>query len=873
MRNFVKTIKISRSGRKGADLFPLALFALLAVFLLPMFLGWLGIFFDDYYEVFPRLFDNARSIQQGAVPLWDPHVFAGGRINYIPNTRIWYGPLYPFYVLADLENLNSCYAWLIKIPLAVQWLICLLTAYGLGRRAMRLSRPPAAFAALVYAFGGAFTGNSSDPQTMYSFMWIPLAIWGIVVFARDGKRLMGILAALALSFTVTCGSDVRAIFSLITIALAVALFALILPGRPSAGRTKKLFVFGCLIFILGFLLSGPYWTAMQETLAIYRESPLVSFSHSASKHSSIPWNYLITLLVPDLFGTVTAGASAGLGLPEVRSFWHAEGNLTGGYWLVLVCVAGSVLFWRRSASPRSGESYGEMRAWWWTGLSLLVFSLLLTTGRYSPVYRQIIHVLPVFGLPYAVRWRVMEHLGLFLLAGISAQAVWERGDRLPRWILALLPGLTIAGVVWQMSRLGDHGVSAARYALANRPGWLIGSPGVYLFVLLAASVVLLVYNRRHWAGKAVLILAALESVLVGFSLFYFLSFRAPDIGDTHYQTPEETLLYRIGDHDFLTNQPAPSTGPERTTFYNSMIDQMAVLHGGDYLMGMCSKPLVPRWQAALTRVTEGYPYELTIEEPAARFFPNMSVRYLVLDRPGGIPRDRAEMQPLAGPSEAGNLYAYRLKETLPRAFTQDRVVGCSEEEAVEELINGDLRAAVFIDDSNQLSVISDQSVKDSNQLSVISNRTAMDGEPPPITDHRLLVTDYQSFHPDTDQEVIAHFDELQRLNTISRVRFPTPNRMAIEIEVRVPALLVTTDVFHPGWSVNVDGRTAVPYRVNYLQRGVFLTAGKHEVEWKFFPEPLIGGLSGLGLGVLSIILLIAIPFRRPSKKVASRNTR
>ena len=832
---------------KRTDLIIIAgLILAVLVFLLPMLNGWLGIICDDTYETFPRVFSNARSLQQGALPLWNPYFFAGGRINYVPNTRIWYWPLYPFYFFASLNNPDSAFAGLVKFPLLAHWLICVLTAYGLGRMAIKLGRTAALVLSVVYGFGVMMSGNISAIEGIYSATWIPLAIWGIVSFAGRRQRIMGILGALAIAFIGPCGTDVRAVFSLVTVALTIGLVAAFSLLYRSPAKARRILVAGLIIFILGLLLSGPYWVAMKETVAIYRDSTMVSFSRAASAESSTPWSFLITLLVPDFFGTVTAGSSVNFGLPEIRSFWHVEGNLTGGYWLLLLCFLGSVAFWRNHYKSGSDKTDRTRMVWWWVSLSLFVFSLLLITGRYSPLYRWLVRIIPVFGLPYAVRWRIMEHLGIALLAGISSQALIDNRRSLSRCLPAALVVLTLAGVAWQFQRTGSHGLPVLQHVWENHRTWLIFSTGIYLAWVLGGTTILIFLAGRSWRGKFVIAAVVLESVLIGFLMTYFLAFRSSDIGDTRYRSPCDTALYRQSDHPFLSNLPPPRTGQERTTFYNSMVDHMAILHGGHYLTGYCSKPIAPRLKAALAEVIYGYPYELIIEKPAARFFPNMSVRYIVLQSPDMIPPELAEIQTLPGLSDEAKLYSYRLKDTLPRVFTQDRVVVCSPEEALNELLNGNLRKATFIEDGNQVPVTSDRSL------------TSVEEQ----TDNGPLIEYYQSYDPGSEEEVIRHFNELQQLNRISAVRFPTPSRMEIDIEVKVSALLVTTDIFYPGWEVLIDGKAAVPLPVNYLQRGVWLPEGPHLVEWIFRPTLLHWGWVALGLGILGIAGMVIYPRKK-----------
>jgi hypothetical protein len=60
-------------------------------------------------------------------------------------------------------------------------------------------------------------------------------------------------------------------------------------------------------------------------------------------------------------------------------------------------------------------------------------------------------------------------------------------------------------------------------------------------------------------------------------------------------------------------------------------------------------------------------------------------------------------------------------------------------------------------------------------------------------------------------------------------------RVVVETDARTDALLILTDNFFPGWKAEVDGRGSDVHRVNYLQRGVSVPAGRHRVEFRYEP--------------------------------------
>jgi hypothetical protein len=90
-----------------------------------------------------------------------------------------------------------------------------------------------------------------------------------------------------------------------------------------------------------------------------------------------------------------------------------------------------------------------------------------------------------------------------------------------------------------------------------------------------------------------------------------------------------------------------------------------------------------------------------------------------------------------------------------------------------------------------------------------------------------------------------------------------PERVAIGALARGDSLLVLSDAAYPGWEVTVDGVAAAPYRVNGMFRGVFLSEGYHEVEWRYRPVSVRRGLWLSGAGLLGWLLLLGSGFWPP----------
>jgi hypothetical protein len=85
-------------------------------------------------------------------------------------------------------------------------------------------------------------------------------------------------------------------------------------------------------------------------------------------------------------------------------------------------------------------------------------------------------------------------------------------------------------------------------------------------------------------------------------------------------------------------------------------------------------------------------------------------------------------------------------------------------------------------------------------------------------------------------------------------------RRATEVRLRTKAaseaFLVLSDVHYPGWQASVDGRRTPVFRVNYVQRGIRVPPGAHDVRFAFRPRSFYVGAAVTGAaGVVLLVLL------------------
>ena len=70
-----------------------------------------------------------------------------------------------------------------------------------------------------------------------------------------------------------------------------------------------------------------------------------------------------------------------------------------------------------------------------------------------------------------------------------------------------------------------------------------------------------------------------------------------------------------------------------------------------------------------------------------------------------------------------------------------------------------------------------------------------------------------------------------------------------------PGLVVLSDAWAPGWTVTVDGRAAVPVRVDTAIRGVVVPRGRHRIVWTYTTPglPLGVAISAIGAALMAAI--------------------
>jgi hypothetical protein len=75
----------------------------------------------------------------------------------------------------------------------------------------------------------------------------------------------------------------------------------------------------------------------------------------------------------------------------------------------------------------------------------------------------------------------------------------------------------------------------------------------------------------------------------------------------------------------------------------------------------------------------------------------------------------------------------------------------------------------------------------------------------------------------------------------------------LSADVNTPSVLLMADRYNPKWEVLVDGKLDHLLRCNFVERGVLLQPGKHEVVFRMTGDYRTFAIS-LGAGILGLLL-------------------
>lgn len=84
-----------------------------------------------------------------------------------------------------------------------------------------------------------------------------------------------------------------------------------------------------------------------------------------------------------------------------------------------------------------------------------------------------------------------------------------------------------------------------------------------------------------------------------------------------------------------------------------------------------------------------------------------------------------------------------------------------------------------------------------------------------------------------------------------------PNELNYEVNSKKGGVIVFSEIYYPGWTVTIDGKSAELGRVNYVLRALKVPAGKHGVHMEFRPTS-VSTTNAVAYGAILLIVLLFV---------------
>ncbi len=836
-----KIISSKKACRAWREIGFLAVLCLaVGVFFLPIGLGWHGICLDDVRILaYPNAVFQAKCLQDGIIPLWEPHTFAGAYPFYLRLSSMnFYLPQWLAGLIGTTHPSDQAYRQLVLIPVLGHYLWAVVGGFVLGCFGLRLSRPGAVMLSLFYTLSTSMLAGMMDPPMTAGLAWYPWLIALVLIYARRRSGVWLVLGALVMALAAPAWPyyTMQGLFLVGLFGGASVIREWVIKGGRSARRLTG----GLLAMaVIGFLLAAPYWWSLAEGTGYVRRTINMSYDFLTAGPRSLPWRWLATFFIPELFSSTNFayywGVAASnkmywceafltrgmlLWLPAVLAIWLGIRMLLKKLMVLLRGVSGvssgegegGLVLKKRFFGSDGDDPHSEYYLWTWLATGLLVLSILLMLGDHTPVFGLLYKSCPLFRMPYATRWHPLFTMALAVLTGIGVTRLWDRKSGEPvatrlRIITYLLFIILLAGAAvflppgyWR--ELEDF-------------GWFLKAPVLYW---LASSVMLgalCVWWRPRWAGRMIVIFAFVGLIRSAVWDAYRPMGLTWTAEQDYARGPEESKMY-----EFAAFASGYTTNPlVRTGYSRILADNGAMVYGGYNLLGWPVKPMLPRMYHILEKLCDGWPNDLIFRDPTLPFTRNMSVGFWWYNRP--VPPDE-DWEYVASASPGFGLHLFRIPRSLPRVFTLDRLHPASGDDQLYDLLYRDLHEVVIVDADDEAAAAYPE-----DRRGPAAYETGLD-----------------------------YFTFLQEKNIISGTDFSHPNRVDIDLDITVPAMLVLTDAWHPGWQATDNGRPVIIHRVNCLQRGIWLGEGRHRVRMSFRPTAFyIGRWFSLGGVIVSLVIL------------------
>ncbi|MBN2545058.1 MAG: hypothetical protein JXB50_04615 [Spirochaetes bacterium] len=822
---------------------------LIISFLSFTYFGFTKLFNDDcMQQSFPRLVAIARHIQNGEIPFWDSNTFSGAKPFYnVFETAIYNVFLYPFFLSANTNNPDQCYFVLYLLPFTFYMILAGFACYLIGSKVIKLNVYGSISIAVIFSFSPLFSISFDSLLNTGAHAFMALMIFTFCMFIEKNSLkwwLLSLASTVFLNLTFQLNYTIRSHFIVVMIIILILLFS-----KKSIKEKSIIFIKAMSVFIFSTLLCSFIWTGVLEGINLLKQMNIRT-EDLADQNSMHPLS-LMTLLIPNFFG-VNSGANAlGAGIDGI----YSSTTLSGGLF-TLMSVFTCILFLINKKQLDEISKDSSITAWSKISLILFFLSLLSMAGKFTPIYKILGIIFPfVYKLPHPIYFNNLQALGTALCAGIGVSLIID-SEKIrkmifkPKSIITIILSLlllivTMTNIAFLLKNEPINPFKTLSVFIENK--WFLSDPGIYFIIAVLFMLFFLFINKNKIFNYLFFIVIISESVYIGQQVLYERNelilphekknYRLSVLGD--YAYPKDSPMYQKTDEIKKRSEELNC----RFTGSTSELDNLAWITGGKSLLGYDSKPISSYMINLVNSYARYDLYEMSTIKYPKRFMQNMNVGLFVSH--SGIVSDSSVFQNKKNDDylylqedkeiiekikndEMGyedifvspELQIYKIPDFLPYIYTNNSISSTQEEDQINRLMFDDLRETVYLNREDY------EKIKEEN-LNLEKNN-------------------------------LENFFNLQKENKLLTFNNKYANKVELNIDIKRPSILIINEIYHPDWNVYINGIKGKLLRINYLQQGIFLKQGRHEIILKFFPEKTLYGLiiSLLTLTILIISLII-----------------
>jgi hypothetical protein len=708
------------------------------------------------------------------------------------------------------------------------------------------------------------------------------AIAALISPSIRNRTLKAILAGCAVGLGVMEGFDVGAIFSLFT--AAFAFLSVIATERATAKTLTRGFATVAIMAVSAGVIaaqtvSGLIGTQVKGVVGMAQDEATKRQRWDEATRWSLPKAETLRFIIPGLFG---------YRMPELygepvqsvsgSNYWGSVGQAPGviqsrhsgmgfyaGEIVALVAVFGIAQSFRKKGNAFAPTERKQLWCWF----ALLIVSLLLGWGRYAPFYR-LVYALPYFStirnpfkflFPFSMALLILFGYGLEALGRLYLDKAVAKGkdwrEQLNAWwktapifdkkwtigsVAALAAGL-LGLLIYAASKrdlvayLQQAGFPDQQLADSIAQFSLQEVTVFILMLILSMGLLTLILSgvlsglRAKWAVTALGVLMFLDLARADTPWIVYWNYK-----DKYASNPVIEFLRQQRYDGRVTAELAPMSRQwlinDRRSPLPPLYSEWLQHHFQYYRiqsLDIIQMPHLPEMESTYMRAFRSGDEAGWVW--CGRLWQLTSTRYII-GMAGFLDLLNAKFDPGQKRFRIAQTFDIVPKPGVTEATNPDQltaVLSTNGQFALFEFTGALPRAKLFV--HWQVNTNDDATIEQLKSPAFDPAQTV------------LVANDLPGPNPATSTNQTSSAVELAHYE---------PKRIQFNADATAPSVLLLNDRFNPDWRVSVDGKPEALLRCNFIMRGVYLTPGKHRVEFRFRQPltPFYISLAGLAAGVI-----------------------